>query len=185
MDDLAIIALYFARDEEAIRQTDRKYGTFCRRVARNILTLPQDAEECVNDGYHAAWNAMPPQRPADLRAFLGRIVRNLSIGRWRREHAQKRYAGLDVMLSELEDCLPGRESTEQALERTLLTERIAAWLQGLPREDRVLFLRRYWYGESVKTLAAERGENANRTAQRMRKLRLALRDALEEGGFSV
>ena len=106
MDDAAIIELYWARDEDAIVQTQQKYGPYCRTIAKNILGVPEDAEECVSDTWHRAWNAMPPQRPDSLGAFLGRIVRNLSISRWRRERAQKRYAGLEEQLSELEDCPP-------------------------------------------------------------------------------
>lgn len=106
MEDAAIVALYWNRDEAAIAETQRKYGSYCQAIAQNILSSREDAEECVSDAWNAAWNAMPPQRPGSLSAFLGRIVRNLSISRWRRDRAQKRYAGLEVLLSELEDCLP-------------------------------------------------------------------------------
>ena len=117
MEDQGIIRLYFNRDQEAIRQTDRKYGRQCRRTARNILAIPEDAEECVNDTYLAAWNTIPPERPRTLGAYLGRIIRNLSISRYRANHAQKRYAGLEAMLSELEECVPGRADVEAELAR--------------------------------------------------------------------
>jgi len=185
MEDRAIIELYFARSETAIDETDRKYGAFCRRVALNILSLREDAEECVNDTYHAAWNAMPPEHPGSLRAFLGGITRNLSVARWRAAHAQKRFGGLETLLSELGECLSAPDGTESVFERRLLAESIAAWLRGLEPDDRALFVRRYWYGDAVKALAKECGVGENQMAQRMRRLRAGLRQALEEGGFSV
>ena len=185
MEDATIIALYFARDESALSETERSHGAFCRRVALNILHSSEDAEECVNDTYHAAWNAIPPERPQSLRAFLGRITRNLSLQRWRASHALKRGAGPDLLLSELEDCLPTQGDAETALEQGLLTECIADWLRALPAADRVLFVRRYWYGDAVKALARECGVNENRMAQRLRRLRGALKKALEKGGFTV
>jgi RNA polymerase sigma-70 factor (ECF subfamily) len=185
MEDGAIIDLYFARNEDAIGETERKYGAFCRNIALNILQQREDAEECVNDTWHAAWNAMPPERPACLRAFLGRITRNLSISRWRRERAQKRYSGADVLLSELGECVPSGSDPAAALDEKLLTAAIAQWLGTLGADDRALFLRRYWYGDALKTLAAECGVGENRMAQRMRRLRAGLRRALEKGGFSL
>ena len=185
MDDQAIIALYFARSEDAIGETDRKYGPFCRRIALNLLTLREDAEECVSDVYHAAWNAMPPERPGSLRAFLGALTRNLAVARWRAEHAQKRFSGGDALLSELEECVPSPADTEAEAERRLLTEAITAWLRRQKPEDRALFLRRYWYGDGVKALARECGFSENRMAQRLRRLRESLRQALEEGDFTI
>jgi len=185
MEDQAIIELYFARSEDAVGETDRKYGAFCRRIALNILSLREDVEECVNDTYHAAWNAMPPERPVSLRAFLGAITRNLSVARWRAEYAQKRFNGMELMLSELNECLPARESTEAAADCAQLAETIAVWLRGLEPDDRTLFVRRYWYGDAVKALAKEYGAGENQMAQRMRRLRARLKTALEEGGFSV
>ncbi len=124
MEDAAIVALYWQRDPQAITETDGKYGPFCRRVAQNILTLPEDVEECVNDVWHRAWNTMPPQRPDSLRAYLGRIVRNLSLDRWRREHTQKRGNGMELLLSELEECVPTAQSTEEIVEAAELSRSI-------------------------------------------------------------
>lgn len=185
MDDPQIIALYFQRNETAIRETDRKYGPFCRRMAENILTLREDAEECVNDTYHTAWNTIPPEEPRSLRAFLGRIVRNLSISRWRAGRAQKRYGGMEVLLSELDDCVPAGNLVEEALDRQALAGSISAWLDGLPAQERRLFLRRYWYGDAVNALAAEAGCTANQMAQRMLRLRKSLKSALEAEGVNV
>lgn len=182
MEDAAIIELYFSRSEDAIGETARKYGFYCWRIAHNILMRREDAEECVNDTWLAAWNAMPPERPGCLRAFLGRITRNLSIARWRRDHAQKRFYLADALLSELDECVPGGTDPAAALDETLLTQAIADWLAGLDADDRALFLRRYWYGDAVKALAEECGVGENRMAQRLRRLRGKLRDALEKGG---
>ena len=185
MEDLAIIELYWARDEGAITETDLKYGPLCRRLAFNILSDREDSEECVNDTWHRAWDTMPPQRPESLRAYLGRIVRNLSISRLRQRTAQKRGGGLEVMLSELEDCLPSPAQVEQDLEAKELAAAISRWLRSLEPDDRVLFVRRYWYGEAVSRLASEWGASSNQMAKRMQKLRRALKKRLEQEGLSV
>ncbi len=183
MDDKTIIELYWSRNEQAIAETDTKYGSFLQRLALNILSLVQDAEECVNDTYHAAWNKMPPEEPLSLRAFLGRIVRNLSISRFRSNHAEKRYNGMELMLSELEECIPAKESVEEIVEHKLEAEQLTAeledWLSGLSKEESALFLRRYWYGEAIKDLAKEWGTTPNLLAQRMLRLRKKLKAHLE------
>ena len=106
MEDSAIIDLFNRRDEQAIAETAAKYAAYCGAVAGNILTLREDAEECLNDTWLAAWNDIPPSRPASLKSYLGRLTRNLAISRWRWAHAEKRYSGLELLLSELEDCVP-------------------------------------------------------------------------------
>ena len=185
MDDADIVSLYWSRDENAITETDRKYGPYCRTIALNIMSVQEDAEECVNDSYHHAWNAMPPQRPDRLPPFLGRIVRNLSISRWRRERAQKRYSGLESLLSGLEECLPDPKGVEQEVEGRALTRRIEVWLEGLSRDDRAVFLRRYWYGQEVQALARAWGVTPNRMAKRLQRLRKSLKRDLEQEGITV
>ena len=185
MDDLAIVELYHRREERAIAESDKKYGTLCRSIALRLLGLREDAEECVNDTWHAAWNRMPPDRPQSLGAFLGRITRNLSVSRWRRDHAQKRYDGIELLLSELEDCVPAPGTVEEHLERQQLARAISAWLDGLEDGDRRLFVRRYWYGDPVKGLAAEWGEGANTLSQRLLRLRRGLRAFLESEGVEL
>ncbi len=184
MDDMEIIALFEQRKEEAVAAAARKYSGYCQTIAQNLLGF-EDAEECVSDTWLAAWNRIPPARPASLRAFLGRITRTLSISRFRSLHAQKRGVGLTLLLSELEDCLPDPKGVEEALETRELARLLSDWLRGLPREDRVWFLRRYWYGVSVKQLAEEAGCTENQMAQRMRKLRQALRTVLEQEGIAI
>lgn len=180
MEDGEIVALYFARSEDAIRETDAKYGAFCRRVARNVLTLPKDAEECVNDTYHTAWNRMPPTHPASLKAFLGRITRDLAIDRFRAGHAKKRFDGMETLLSELDDCVPAAVNVERQIEQQEITKSIENWLYGLNPDERALFLRRYWYGDPVRELAKSCGLTSAQATQKLRRLRLRLKAALGE-----
>ena len=186
MEDTQIIDLYFARDERAIRETDAKYGRFCLAVASNILTLPSDAEECVNDTYLHAWNAMPPERPRILKGWLGRVVRNLSLDRWRHAHAAKRYAGMDVLLSELDDCVPDHGADPvKAIEAAELSEMISRWLRTLSAADRNLFLLRYWYGFAPKELAHRYGTGAKQITKQLFTLRQKLKAQLEQEGISL
>ena len=185
MEDHQIIDLYWARDQRAIAASDEKYGGLCRTVSRNIVVSPEDAEECVNDTWHRAWITMPPQRPGSLRAYLCRIVRNLSIDCWRAKNRQKRDAGLEILLGELEDCLPDAGDPESLTEQKETAACIDRWLDGLSREDRLVFLRRYWYGDSVKALAALCRRSPNDMAQKLRRLRLQLKAALEKEGISL
>ena len=185
MQDAQIVELYWNRDERAISESDVHYGAYCRRIATNILTNNEDAEETVNDTWYRTWENVPPQRPASLSAFFGRIVRNLSISRYRANHAQKRYNGVTVLLSELDDCVPSNVSISQALEGKLLAETIDRWLTGIPADDRILFLRRYWFGDAVNVLAKECGVTQNQMAQRMLRLRRNLKSLLEQEGIDV
>lgn len=185
MEDGAIIELYWQRSERAIEETRAKYGAYCYQIAFNLLRSPEDAEETVSDTYHAAWNAMPPERPGSLRAWLGRVARNLSLGRWNREHRMKRDAGLTELLGELTDCLPAPDTPERSLEAKELRDAIDRWLGSLGRTDRVLFLRRYWYGLSLQELAKERALSPAKLAQKMLRLRQSLRKALEKEGISL
>ena len=185
MEDSQILELYWRRDEAAIGETERKYGALCRGVARNILGVDEDAEECVNDALHQAWNAIPPQRPDRLGAWLGRVTRNLALNLWSRNHTQKRYAGITALLSELEDCVPAPGGVEWELEDQELSAAIDGWLRTLSQENRTLFLRRYWYGVELQALAVERDVSPNRLAQKMYRLRQSLKNALEKEGFSL
>lgn len=182
MDDLAIVALYHRRAEQAITESDKKYGGLCRAISLELLGIREDAEECVNDTWNVAWNRMPPDRPQALGAFFGRITRNLSISRWRRDHARKRYSGMEVLLSELADCVPGPDTVEQTWERQQLGRIISTWLDSLTAENRQLFVLRYWYGEPVKKLAAQWGEKPNTLSRRLLRLREDLRIFLESKG---
>ena len=185
MDDDAIVRLYHARSESAISETAAKYGGFCMSIALNILSLREDAEECVNDTYHAAWLRMPPELPDSLRAFLGRITRNISISRFRRNRAAKRFSGMELMLSELEECIPDGTSVERAVDGDRLTGIINGWLDSLTEDDRALFVRRYWYGDAVNDIARELGCSPNRVSQRLFGLRKKLKETLEKEDFLI
>lgn len=185
MEDKQIITLYFQRDEQAIAETGNKYGAFCHRIAMNILSIAEDAEECVNDTYFRVWNTIPPTVPESFRAFIGRITRNLSISRYRTLRAKKRYSGLEVMLSELEDCVPSSGNVEQEIEIRTLAQMISDWLDELPEADRMLFIRRYWFGDEVKVLAKNTGMLEKSMAQKLYRLRLRLKSDLEKKGVAL
>ncbi len=185
MEDSAIVALYWQRDEGAITASDEKYGGLCRSLSQNILNSLQDAEECVNDTWHRAWVTMPPQRPSSLRAYLARIVRNLSIDRWRTRHSQKRGEGMEALVLELEDCVPAVQSAEAEFEAKEAAAAIDRWLDTLSREDRVAFVRRYWFGERVDALAGQCGCTPKQMAGRLFRLRSGLRRALEREGVNL
>lgn len=185
MDDTQIISLYHQRSEQAITESSRKYGSLCHRIALNILSSIEDAKECVNDTWFAAWQRMPPDRPLSLGAFFGRITRNLSISRWRTDNAKKRCRGMEVLLSELEDCVPDANDVEQAIEQMELARLLNQWLDSLPEKDCIWFVRRYWYGDAVKTLAKEYGCTQNQMAQQMLRLRKKLKTFLEQEGVTL
>ena len=182
VEDNRIIELYFSRDEAALVETAKKYGTFCLRIAMNVLNVQEDAEECVNDTYHKAWKEIPPTRPDSFKAFLGRIVRNCSISKYRALHAKKRGNGMELMLSELSDCVPAAGTVEQEIEARELADYINEWLSGLAVEERVLFVRRYWYGDEVRQLAKQCGISGVQMTQKMLRLRKRLKAFLEKKG---
>ena len=186
MEDSEIVALYWQRDERAIAETDGKYGPFCRAMARNLLGSPEDAEECVSDTWLEAWNSMPRERPALLRPWLGRVLRLNAIDRWRAAHRQKRFGGVETLVLELEECVPSyADDPQQALEAAELGALVERWLAALRVEERRLFLRRYWNGESLKDLAEEAKLPPALLAQRLRRLRLKLKDYLKKEGVTL
>lgn len=182
MEDTDIVALYWRRDPEAVRESQRKYGRMLHSIAYNILSSREDSEECVNDVYVKAWDSMPPQQPGSLCAYLGRITRNISINRWQSKRAKKR-GGAEQLLSELSDCVPSSESVEDQADAGLLKNAVIRWLLELPPDDRALFLRRYWFGDSLRVLSAECETAPNRLAGRMFRLRTRLKKFLESEGI--
>ncbi len=185
MEDSAIIGLYWDRDQRAIEETAGKYGAFLHALAWNILHSRGDAEECVNDTYLRAWNAIPPARPAALRAWLGRIARNLSLDRWKEGRTQKRGGGAEILLGELDDCLPAPRGVEQQLEDREIAALISAFLRRLPAESRAVFLRRYWYGQDLADIAAERRCGVGKVKSSLFRTRKALRAYLEKEGVRL
>lgn len=185
MEDIKIIELYNDRSENAIKETDIKYGGMLNTIAFNILSNKWDSEEIVNDTYGKAWNAIPPRTPNNLGAYLGRITRNLSINLWHKQRTLKRHNGADILLSELGDCIPTAHTVESEIEVKELTQLIDCWLSTLETENRILFIRRYWFGDAVKTLAKERGTTANKMAGRLYRLRQSLKKVIELEGISI
>ena len=185
MEDTKIIDLYFERNEAAITETDQKYGTYCRSIAWNILQNHEDSEECVSDTWLRAWNAMPPQRPRVLRQFLAKITRNLSLDRFRAGHAQKRGSGeVPLALEELKECVGSGDPATDA-ERKLLEELIGQFLQQLSQRDRGVFLRRYFYIESHKDIAARYGMKETNVRLCLSRTRQRLREYLRKEDYPL
>ncbi len=185
MDDQSIIALFFERSDRAIPETDTKYGAYCRGIAFNITSDYRDCEECVNDTYLHAWESIPPIKPDSLRAFLGKIVRNLSLDRLRRKTAERRSVYATTPLDELSDCIPTPSDTECAADDIVLRESINRFLASLPEQTRNIFLRRYWYFSPIKDIARDYGMSESKVKMMMMRAREHLRKQLEEEGFTV
>ncbi len=183
MEDVRIIELYWARSQEAIVQTKTKYGRLIFSIAMRILRISEDAYECENDTYLRAWDSMPPQRPDNLSAYLGRITRNLSLDRYEREHAQKRGgSSVPLILDELEECIPSGPDGGLPLEMRDLLNR---FLEGQTERARILFVRRYWFGDSVKEIAAQYGLGESLVKMTLLRTRNALKALLEKEGVSI
>lgn len=184
MEDLAIIQLYWDRDERAVAETDLKYHPYCYTIAHNILTDHEDSEECINDTWFRAWTAMPPTRPRILSTFLGKITRNLSLDRYRRKTAEKRGGELNLIDLELDDCAAGGEIDENLnVEETARS--ISQFLKGCDLTSRVLFLRRYWYADSIGDIAARYSMSESAVKSNLHRTRLKLKDHLEKEGVTV
>ena len=186
MEDGKIIDLYWARSQQAIEASEEKYGPYCHTIARRILDREEDAEECVNDTWLHAWNAMPPQRPNVLSAFFGKLTRNLSLDRWRRLRAAKRGGNqVEVALHELEDCLPDHRRPDEELEAGETAALISAFLRRQSELDRVLFVRRYFHLEPLNDLAEHFGLTAGQVRSRLHRMRNRLKQELEKEGVAV
>ena len=186
MKDEAIIELFWARSEAAIDETDRAYGRFCQSIAYSILRVHEDAEETVNDTWLKAWDAIPPERPHHLKGFLGRITRQLSINRLERETAQKRGARQYALaLEELAECIPDQSRSEDLAELTALRDALNRFLRSLPTEPRSVFLRRYWYAQSIAEIAAGCGMSESKVKSMLLRTRNKLRKMLTEEGFAL
>lgn len=154
MDDKKIIELYFARNQRAISETDRKYGQLCKKVSFAILSNYEDVEECVSDTYMAAWQAIPPKMPNYLGAWLAKISRNLSLMRLREKYSVKRGGGeMTLVLEELGDTFPAGDRVEQLYERKELAQAISSFLRNLEDEERNIFVFRYWFMIPVSQIA--------------------------------
>ena len=185
VDEREIIALFYARSEQAIMELSKKYGTVCTKLANNILRDSRDTEECVNDAYLGAWNTIPPQNPDSLLHYVCRIVRNIAIKQYHSNTAVKRNSIYDVALDELEDCIPASDEAEAAFDAKETAQLIDRFLESLDRENRVMFVRRYWYAESISDLA-ERFHTSNHTISvRLSRTREKLKKFLHQKGVSI
>lgn len=179
MEDEKIIALYWARSEQAIGETDKKYGKLCHTLSRNLLGSSEDAEECVNDTYHGLWEAIPPAKPNPLAVFIARITRNLAMKRLTHRNAGKR-TGHHVSFDELEECIPARGSPEEHLAGKELSEALDRFLDTLDGTSRDIFLRRYWFFDTVEQIAVGLGMTKETVRQRLHRTRGKLKVFLEE-----
>lgn len=185
MEDHKIIELFHARSEQAIVELSRKYGTVCTKIAKNILNDIRDAEECVNDAYLGAWNTIPPQNPNPLRTYICRIVRNLSIKRYHSNTSMKRNSFYDAALDELENCIPSGKTVETELSAKKLAKIIDDFLDTLDKENRVMFVRRYWYSDSISDIAKRFHMSNNNVSVRLSRTRQKLKNYLRKVGVEV
>lgn len=185
MEDQQIIELFWQRSEEAIAALDWKYGQALRAFSQHITGSPHDAEECVNDAYLGVWNSIPPKTPQHLPSYVRRIVRNLSINRYHKNSAHKRATVYEVALAELEAYLSCPDTVEARLEQAELTNIIEGFLAQLSTENRVIFLRRYWYADNYADIAERIGTSTKVVSVRLVRLRKQLAKYLTERGVDV
>lgn len=183
MDDQKIVALYWERSERAIRETQKKYEKYCYYIAYRILYIHEDAEECVNDTYLRAWNAMPPQKPGKLQAFLGKITRNIALNRYEYDRAEKRADTVRDIGEEFWECVPSEDVSLE--EEYVLRELINGFLRSLSQEQRIVFMQRYWYLCSIKEIAEQRGMSENHVKVTLHRLRERFRAYWEEEGRTI
>jgi len=186
MGDDMLLDLYWARSEAASKGTAQKYGAYCFRIAINILQNHEDAEECVNDTYRIAWDTIPPQRPANFRAFLGRITRNLSLNKYKEQRRKKRGGdNMALIYHELEECIPSDKNVEREYESSLVVAAINSFLLSLDSENRIVFVRRYWYADSIKAIATRFQMSESKVKSMLFRTRNKLRAYLQNEGVIV
>lgn len=186
MDDTSIVALFFSRDEKAIVQSDVKYGQYCRTISYNILNDHQDAEECTNDTYMQAWNTIPPTKPESLKAYLGRIVRNVSLNKLKAKKTRKRKSDrFSAAYDELENVLASNESIDEFVDEIHLRDLIETFLDGQTKENRKIFIARYWYFESISEISAKLDISESKTKMSLLRMRESLRNFLKREGIII
>ena len=185
MDDDKIIKLYLAKSEKAIAETDAKYGKLCRYIAMNILHNSEDSEECVNDVYHAVWNAIPPKKPEKFSAFIGKITRNLALKKYEFITAAKRNPEVQVSLSELDECVSGHDYIETELENRRIERAISDFLRQQSTEKRTVFIRRYWYIDSISCISKQLGISESKVTSMLFQTRRKLREFLESEDIKI
>ena len=183
VEDNKIIELYWNRNEAAIDESDKKYGNYCRTIAYNILRSKEDCDECVNDTWHNAWQAIPPEKPSVLRSFFGRITRNLALDRYDYNNAQKRNPRLETAMDEYWECIPNGEALLE--DRLVLKALLNRFLEGLDKQSRIVFLRRYWYVCTPKEIARSMGLSESNVNVILHRTRKSLKQYLEKEGIVV
>lgn len=184
MEDSRIVELYWQKNADAIKETDRKYGPYCFTIADNILHNKEDSEECVNDTWLNAWNAMPPQKPTKLQLFLAKITRNLAFNLFNSRSAQKRGGGeINLVLDELAECLAGESDVESEYEEKALGECVRLFVRSLPQRDGNVFVRRYFFTESVAEIAKRYDLTTNNVMVILSRTRKKLKGHLIKEGF--
>ena len=186
MNDEQIIDLYLQRSEQAIRETNEKYGNYCHRIAYHILQNHEDSEECVNDTFLQAWNCIPPQKPHVFSSFLGKITRNLALNKHKYNTSQKRGGGqVVIILEELTDCLPAKDNTEQIVEDHFVIDRLNAFLRKQKARTRQIFVRRYWYLDPIKEIADDFGISESNVKMILMRTKNSLKAFMEKEGVSI
>ena len=180
IDDEKIIDLFFERSEQGIRELDMKYGKICHNLSYNIVNNRQDAEECVNDAYLGAWNAIPPARPNPLLSYIVKIVRNISLKIYWKKEAAKRSGHYKIALEEIESCIADQKTVENEMETRELARIIGEFLDTLPLETRVIFMRRYWFADSYKDIAEFVGLSEKNVSVRLTRIREKMKHYLIE-----
>lgn len=183
LEDSQIISLFYERSEQAIAELDRKYGAAVKKTVANILSSRQDVEECANDTYLGVWNSIPPQNPNPLISYVCKIARNLATWKYHSNTAQKRNGQYDLVLDELEECIPATNNVESDYEAKELSAAISRFLNSLSYDDRFCFLRRYWYADSVSDIATITHGNSHRISVRLFRTREKLYRYLREEGL--
>ena len=182
MDDVQIIELYWERSENAIKETDKKYGKYCYYIANRILEDEEDAKEIQNDTYLRVWNTIPPKRPSFFKSYIGTISRNLSLNRYEQIHSQKRGGRLALVLDELSECVADGACEDNSVSERL-TEALNRFLASLPSKTRAIFLRRYWYSSEICEIASEYAMSENSVSVLLFRTRKTLKDFLEKEVF--
>lgn len=183
MEDEKIIALYWGRNENAIKETKTKYGRYCHTIANNILHSHEDAEECENDTYFDAWNTIPPHIPLHLSVFLGTITRRIALDKWRKKSADKRGGGETIIsLGELEECVPDRKTIDEEIETQHLANILSYFLRELAESECNIFIRRYFYFDSIAQIAERYGFTQSKIKMTLMRTREKLRIYLEKEG---
>ncbi|MBQ8718785.1 MAG: sigma-70 family RNA polymerase sigma factor [Clostridia bacterium] len=185
MEDRQIVELYWARDEKAIGETDKKYGRYCHYIAHHILGNDEDAKEVVNDTYLKTWNTVPPHKPDPLKPYVGTISRQLALDAYRAQHAQKRGGQVPFVLDELIGCIPNKDSGADIGESVALSDALSRFLRSLPPRNRNIFVRRYFYMSTIEEIAQDFAARPNAVTMLLLRTRRNLAKFLNKVGFEI